>query len=373
MVIAQGVVPQIASAQVIDPLLGPVVRIVSPPDHAVFYGPVDIPLFAYVRPEPGVETIFTNVSFYAGTNFLGDGIRLGETNILHPIYAAIATRPEPRLGSLYCFVWTNVPVGDYVLTAVASGYNILTPQAGGVMRTSPPVDISVRMAPTNATPDVVNIRAIDPVAIAGTNVSWVWQGMSNAAPAWAQWPPVRWQFFTNWGPKAALFLVHRFGDPLNPITVNYKIGGTASNGVDYAMLPGFLDIRAGAAYGLIPIVPIDSGISNVAPKTVILTLKASTNVPPDYAVGIPDHAAAVIFYKWIRPLPWMLPDRCFHISGAGPDGAWFSLETSADLLNWSSVCTNQAIQGSLDYVDPDAPGYSARYYRAIPLSSAPTP
>ena len=58
-----------ASAQVIDPILAPVPRIVSPANHALFYAPVDIPIFAYA--------LRTNVEFYAGTNDLGPGISLG--------------------------------------------------------------------------------------------------------------------------------------------------------------------------------------------------------------------------------------------------------------------------------------------------------
>ncbi len=34
----------------IDPILGPPVRITSPPNRATIYAPVDIPIFAYVVP-----------------------------------------------------------------------------------------------------------------------------------------------------------------------------------------------------------------------------------------------------------------------------------------------------------------------------------
>jgi hypothetical protein len=372
LVIEQSLCPSIGFSQPIDPVLGPVVRIVSPANHAVFYAPLDIPMFAFVRPDGLDGAIVTNVEFFAGTNDLGSGVRLGVIDPLRPVYAGLyLDRIEPRLGSLYCLVWTNPPVGDYSLTAVASGRSPIV--AGGISRTSPPVSITVLSAPTNTNPtDVVSIVATDPIAIAGTNVSWTWPGMTNPIPGWAAWPPIRWELYTNWGPKAALFTVRRFGDASDAITVNYHIGGTASNGVDYAMLPGYVNIPAGGCYALIPIVPIDSGISNLA-KTVILTLQPSTNTPPDYEVGIPSHAAAVIFYKWPRPLPWLLPDHCFHLNAAGPDGAWFGIETSSDLLNWSGISTNQAFEGSMDFVDPDAPLNPTRYYRAVPLLSAPPP
>jgi hypothetical protein len=366
--LAQLAHPKSLTAQIIDPTLGPVIRIVSPANHAVFYTPVDIPIFAYVRPEPNVT--FTNVEFYAGSVDLGKGLKLGSTNSLKPIYGGLQFNSLPRrLGSLYCFVWTNAPLGSNTLTAVASGFAFLS----SVSRTSPPVNITILPGPavSNST-DVVSIVATDPIAIAGTNSSWTWKGSSNATADWGSWPPPRWQIYTNWGPKAALFIVRRFGDATDALTVNYSIGGTASNGVDYAMLPGFVDIPAGGAFGLIPIVPIDNGTSSV-PKTVVLTLTPSTNVPPDYAIGFPSRAAVIIFYNWLRLPPRVLADGSFAVSAAGPDGAWFSLQGSPDLLSWTELCTGQAFQGSIDFVDPDAPAKPIQFYRPVPLNAAPAP
>ena len=50
----------------------------------------------------------------------------------------------------------------------------------------------------------------------------------------------------------------------------------------------------------------------------------------------------------------MLPDGCFHFY-AGPDAAWFCVECPTNLVNWTPVCTNQVIEGSIDFVEPDAP------------------
>lgn len=194
--------------------------------------------------------------------------------------------------------------------------------------------------------------------------------MTNAAPSWTNWPPPRWGYYTNWGPKTALFTVRRFGDASAALTVNYNIGGTASNGVDYAALPGEVAISAGSAYALIPIVPIDHG-SNVVSKSVILTLAASTNTPPDYLVGRPPCAEAILLYNWPRPLPWLLADGSFHLSTNGPDGAWFAVQGSPDLANWSSLCTNQVFQGSADFIDPNAAGSAAGFYRVLQVTNPP--
>ena len=45
---------------------------------------------------------------------------------------------------------------------------------------------------------------------------------------------------------------------------------------------------------------------------------------------------------------------------------------STDLVNWTPVCTNQVVDGSIDFVDPDAQGYPSRFYRAVPLTSPPS-
>ena len=139
--------------------------------------------------------------------------------------------------------------------------------------------------------------------------------------------------------------------------------------MDYVPLPGFVNIPSGGAYALIPIVPIDNGSNNVT-KSVILSLEASTNTPPDYVVGIPPCAEAIILYHWPRPLPWVLPDGGFHFNATGPDGAWFTMQSSPDLVNWSSLSTNQVFQGSVYFVEPSALGNPSGFYRVVPLTNA---
>lgn len=345
-------------------------RIISPANHAVFFAPVDIPILAYVADSPYT----TNVKFYAGTNDLGFGFKLGDTTqppgTVMPEFM-LPDKPVTRLGSEYCLVWTNVPPGSYALTAVTEGSNGIVPLDKFISRTSAPVNITIfsRIPVTNG-PSVVSIVATDPIAIVGTN-SWVWPCVNEPTPQWIEWPPPVAMSCTNWGPKDALFTVRRVGGETIAITVTYNIGGTASNGVDYVELPGFVTFPADKAYSLIPIVPIDNGPPYV-PKTVILTLTPDTNTPPEYTIGFPKRAAAVILHEWPRPLPLLLPDGSLHLNAAGPDGAWFSVESSPDLLNWTSVCTNQVVQGAIDFVDMDAPNNTQQFYQAAPQNSPPS-
>ena len=369
IVVLSLVCPWLGFAQIVSPIpVAPPVRITSPANHATFYAPVDIPIFAYARlPSLGylapTANSVTNVEFFANAIDLGSGVNLSATN--RPILLYKATPSLSLLSSLYCFVWTNAPVGSFALTAVATS-------SSGLSRTSAPVNITILATATNTNPtDIVSIDAIDPIAIAGTN-AYVWRGVTNATPTWTNWSGAAFQWFTNWGPKNAIFAVKRLGDASSDLTVNYSIGGTASNGVDYAALPGFVTIPAGSAYALIPIVPIDTGTSNVS-KTVVLTLTPSTNTTPDYyIVGFPPRAAALIWENWLRPPSAVLPDGSFHVTATGPDGAWFYVQYSSDLVKWSSVSTNQVFQGSIDFVDPDASNNSSRFYRAIPIGNSPS-
>jgi hypothetical protein len=62
----------------------------------------------------------------------------------------------------------------------------------------------------------------------------------------------------------------------------------------------------------------------------------------------------------------MLADNSFHLSSTGPDGAWFHVEVSTNLVHWTSICTNQVVDGAIDFIDPDAQTDACRFYRAVP-------
>ena len=338
----------------------PVVRIIGPANGAVFFAPVDIPISAVASdPDGGVAS----VEFFAGAKDLGPGT---VDACVTPAVGCVGC-PTPTPICTYSLVWSNAPVGIWALTAAAT-------DTGGANSTSAPVKIAVLASPPPPTnrPPIVSIVATDPIAIEGTNC-WVWPGETNLPPTWTAWPTAVCRLFTNCGPKTATFTVRRFGDTNFNLNVPYDIGGTASNGVDYVTLPGFVTIPAGERRSLITMVPIDDGPPDVN-KTVILTLlpDMQMNPLPGYVLGFPRRAAAIILDQGPCPATSMLPGGCFHLATSGPDAAWFSVECSTDLVNWTAVCTNQVVNGSIDFVDPDAASNLSRFYRAVPLNSPPS-
>ena len=342
-----------------SPTNRPVVRIISPPDGSVFHAPINVPLLAFAS---DTNTV-VSVRFFAGSNSLG---------FAQPVSAAVPPGPPgpgpiaPQVlvmmtTNLWGLVWTNASLGaNIVLTAEATDH-------GGASTISQPEDITVLPSPPPPTNRlaIVEIVATDPIAIEGTNC-WVWRGETNYPASWANWPAAS-QLFTNCGPKAATFTVRRLGDTNDDLAVAYTLGGTATNGVDYLALPGSVTIPAGGRGALISLVPIDDGPPDVN-KTVVLTLTGSTN----YSAGHPGRAAAIILDgNGVQPGAGMLPGGCFHLAAPGPNAAWFSIEYSTDMVKWTPACTNQIVNGSIDFVDPDAPVNPARFYRALPLTGPP--
>jgi hypothetical protein len=328
----------------------PVVRITSPPNGAFFHAPVNVPIYTYARDRDGVVT---TVEFFEGTNRLG----LGQGLCLSTV--PWSNSPPICLTNVFLLVWSNPPIGSFTLSARAT-------DDGGAASTSEPVKITIlppEPPPTNR-PPVVSIIASDPLAIEGTNC-WPWLGLDTGHANWTNWLGggiSGWRFFTNCGPKNASFTVRRYGVTNDDLTVKYAIGGTATNGVDYAPLSGSVTIPAGERRADIVVIALDDGPPDIN-STVVLKLMTDTN----YVLGFPRSAAALILDDGAPSHGvGMLSDSTFHLSSTGPDGAWFQVGYSTDLINWTTICTNQVINGSIDFVDPDAGSAHARFYRTLP-------
>ena len=100
------------------------------------------------------------------------------------------------------------------------------------------------------------------------------------------------------GPTAGQFTVSRTGSTASSLTVNYTVGGTATNGTDYATLSGSVIIGAGSATALITVSPVDDALVE-GNETVILTLSANAA----YTVGSPNNATVNIADNDSAPPP----------------------------------------------------------------------
>jgi hypothetical protein len=319
-----------------DPALPPFVRIFSPTNGTAFTAPANIQICATAS-----EYVAT-VEFFAGDTSLGV-----VTNSCHPPDCAYVMPPQ------YCVDWSNVPPGLYTLTAKAT-------DIFGATSESAPVHISVFPGP-HPDQSLVTILARDAIASEGTNC-FRWAGWPNPPPA------------NYCGTNTATFVVRRHGPTNDALSVWYAVRGTASNGVDYAELPGIVTIPAGRRAAEVIIVPVDDGLPE-RHETVVLGLvlpPVGPDVMPAYTLGIRRRAGAVIVDNdRPRPISGFLPDRDFHFTQPGTNGAWYRVETSTNLIHWTALVTNVVTDGAIHFVDPDAAGAPARFYRAVPETNAP--
>src|SRR2546422_3708868 len=199
------------------------VRILSPTNSAIFLAPVTIQLVAHAEPISQVHS----VEFFAGTTSLG-----------------LATFEPTRCSvcPVWVLAWTNVPAGEYALTAKAT-------DELGASAVSEPVKIAVRNSPVKP---VVNIEATDPLA---SEIPEVPPGMGL---------PQR--------HDPAIFTVRRTGSTDAALEVRYRIEGTAVNGVDYTKLSGVVRIPAGSALATIQVDPIDDGAVEGTETVVVILL-----------------------------------------------------------------------------------------------------
>ena len=104
--------------------------------------------------------------------------------------------------------------------------------------------------------------------------------------------------------NAGVFTVFRAGNTNATLNVWFDLGGTASNGVDYAAISNHLvEIPAGVTSNTVVITPIESAAMSVV-KTVVLTLTNSPLLNPvNYQIGSPSQAVVYIEENGATNLP----------------------------------------------------------------------
>jgi len=102
------------------------------------------------------------------------------------------------------------------------------------------------------------------------------------------------------GNNPAVFTFYRGGDTNSAFTVSFDIGGTASNGVDYAAITNSINFVAGDISTNLIITPINEP-SATGYKTVILTLPRHEG--SEFSIGPLERARAYIAYNYSNVPP----------------------------------------------------------------------
>jgi hypothetical protein len=308
----------------------PEVKLIHPVNGQVFRAPADILLVAAAADFDGTVV---QVEFFEGDNSLG---------VVHaPEIAADLAGTANGVDinrDLFRLLWEDVPQGGYVLTAVATDDD-------GDQGRSRPVEIKVvEFQP----PPIVTIEATDPEAAEPS--------LDPVSPAVLD---------------TATFTISRTGPLQRPLTVYYRIHGTATNGEDYETLPGLATIPANRHCVRFAVVPIDDEIPE-GRESVILGLFQPLDVePPPYVVGRHGRAAAVIVDRdFDPPFCHLLPGGVIHICHIAELGETFQLEITDNMVDWEPLETMTAGEDGLHYVDPNTDG-SNKCYRLVPVPADP--
>jgi hypothetical protein len=211
-----------------------------------------------------------------------------------------------------------------------------------------PIQDSARVIIHDRTPPaltIVSISAPDALAREGTN--------SNA------------------GLNTATFVVSRAGPTNDPLSVRFIVGGTASNGVDYALISSPLTIPAGHRSARMVIQPIADDLREPE-ETVVVTLLEGDSGTPGYTLGVSRRAAVVIVDpEHARPKCVRLPDGCFNLCVSAEANQCFRIDATHDFTRWTPVCIVPVNDGAVHYVDPDATTAPHRFYRLVPVACEP--
>lgn len=130
-------------------------------------------------------------------------------------------------------------------------------------------------------------------------------------------------------------------------SINYTIGGTATNGTDYATIASPLVIPAGNTTGTVTVNPTaDATIE--ADETVTLTLAAGAG----YTVGVPNSATGTILNDDLPNLT--INDVTANEGNAGTTNFTFTVSLSAPAgpggVTFSIATANGSATGGVDYV-----------------------
>ncbi len=131
----------------------------------------------------------------------------------------------------------------------------------------------------------------------------------------------------------AMFRVSRTGATTAPLTVNYTVGGTATNGADYNQLAGTIIVPAGASYATITVTPIDDTAVETA-ESIMVNLASNAA----YQLGTTVSATATLVSNDVAPI---LPT--VTIRATDPTAAEANRETGNFTVSRTGSATNPLV------------------------------
>jgi hypothetical protein len=173
------------------------------------------------------------------------------------------------------------------------------------------------------------------------------------------------------GSASGMFTISREGDTSSALPVHLQIGGTASNGLDYASISNMVVIPANLALVAISVSPIRDGLPE-GDETVEFTVLPD----PGYVVGVPSsdvvHLQDAPWDEWrlgqFSAAELLDPNVSGELADPDLDGLSNLLEYACG-LDPKSVDATSGFSGAMETInDPGGPvkAYVVRFHRRLP-------
>ncbi|MCW9679409.1 hypothetical protein FJR41_001010, partial [Dolichospermum planctonicum UHCC 0167] len=158
---------------------------------------------------------------------------------------------------------------------------------------------------------------------------------------------------------SGVFTLGRSGDTSGSLTVNYTIGGTATNGTDYGSLSGTVTFAAGSPIATVAVNPIDDNLYEFT-ETVTLTLAVATT----YTLGTNSTATLTITDNDL-----VVTQLTNNSSGddspaiSGNNVVWSGYDgTDSEIFFYNGISTTQLTNNSRDDYAPAISGNNVVWY-----------
>lgn len=165
-------------------------------------------------------------------------------------------------------------------------------------------------------------------------------------------------YSSKYGPNPGQFTFTRFGTTNTAVTVHFTISGTASNGLDYATLPTFIVIPAGAISADLPVMPLHNGIVK-GPVTVTLTLQSD----PAYQPIAPTNATVTVDDD--MPMVQIFSVVSDVLEGSGSNGVFRLVRYGDPKFDFTA---HLGVGGTATY-GVDYPGFATNVYFTCGVTS----